>query len=128
MDQTKELLTRQIDTEIQSLATMEAGSEAKASAIEGLNKLYKLKLEEIKLENEQKLAEDRLDSEIISATSNLSEQKKSNRVHWVLDAAGIVLPLAFSCVWMAKGFKFETEGTYTSQTFRSLWNRFKPFK
>lgn len=43
-------------------------------------------------------------------------------------AAELVLPLIFYGVWMKKGLKFEETGTYTSQTFKNLFNRFKPTK
>ena len=117
MDQTKELLTRQIDTEIQNLATMEAGSEEKTATIDGLTKLYKLRIEETK--NEKELKAQEAERDIL---------KKDKIVGRVLEGVGIGLPLVFSWIWMKKGFKFETEGTYTSQTFRTLWNRFNPFK
>lgn len=117
MDQTKELLTRQIDTEIQSLSTMEAGSEEKTATIDGLTKLYKLKIEETK--NEKDLEAQKAERDIL---------KKDKIVGRVLDGLGIGLPLVFSAIWMKKGFKFEETGTFTSQTFRSLWGKFKPFK
>ena len=34
----------------------------------------------------------------------------------------------FYAAWMKRGFKFEENGTYTSTTFRGLFNRFKPTK
>lgn len=117
MDQTKELLTRQIDTEIQSLSTMEAGSEEKSATIDGLTKLYKLKIEETK--NEKDLEAQKAERDIL---------KKDKIVGRVLDGLSIGLPLVFSAIWMKKGFKFEETGTFTSQTFRSLWGKFKPFK
>lgn len=43
-------------------------------------------------------------------------------------AAELVLPLVFYGVWMKKGLKFEETGTYSSTTFRNLFNRFKPTK
>lgn len=45
-----------------------------------------------------------------------------------LEAAGIVLPLIFYAYWMKKGFEFEKDGTFTSTTFRGLFNRFRPAK
>lgn len=101
MDKTKEMLTRQIETEIEKLSTMEDGSQEKAETIEGINKLYKLKLE---------------------------DKPWFDKVKLGLEAASIVLPLMFYAVWMGRGFEFEKEGTYTSQTFRGMWNRFKPTK
>ncbi len=41
-------------------------------------------------------------------------------------AAELVLPLVFYGVWMKRGLKFEETGTYTSQTFKNLFNRFRP--
>lgn len=43
-------------------------------------------------------------------------------------AAELVLPLMFYGVWMRRGFKFEQDGTFTSQTFRGLFSRFRPTK
>lgn len=63
MDETKDMLTRQIETEIQSLATMESGSEEKSTAIEGLTKLYKIKIEEIRTESEIKLKEEEIENQ-----------------------------------------------------------------
>ena len=40
--------------------------------------------------------------------------------------AELVLPLAFYGTWMKMGFEFEKEGTFTSSTFKNLFNRFKP--
>ena len=41
-------------------------------------------------------------------------------------AAELVLPLMFYGVWMRRGLRFEETGTFTSQTFKNLFNRFKP--
>lgn len=43
-------------------------------------------------------------------------------------AAELLIPLMFYGIWMWKGFKFEETGTYTSTTFRGLFNRFRPTK
>jgi len=43
-------------------------------------------------------------------------------------AAELLIPLMFYGIWMRKGFKFEETGTYTSTTFRGLFNRFRPTK
>lgn len=51
-----------------------------------------------------------------------------NKVRLGIDAAGLVLPLIFYGLWMKRGFEFEKEGTFTSTTFRGLFNRFRPTK
>ena len=53
---------------------------------------------------------------------------KDRSIRFGLDVAGLILPLIFYGVWMRRGFKFEEEGTFTSTTFRGLFNRFKPTK
>jgi len=40
----------------------------------------------------------------------------------------LILPMTFYAVWMKRGFDFERTGTYTSTTFRGLFNNFKPVK
>lgn len=54
--------------------------------------------------------------------------KTSDKLKLGLEAAGIVLPLIFYAYWMKKGFEFEKDGTFTSATFRGLFNRFRPTK
>lgn len=56
------------------------------------------------------------------------DEKKTRYIKIGLEAAGIVLPLLFYGWWMKKGFQFEKEGTFTSVTFRNLFNRFRPTK
>ncbi len=112
---TMELLEEEIQKEIREISQLDSGSEKKSKAIDDLSKLYKLKIEENK--NESEINE---------------EQLKNNRFTGYLrlgiEAGGIVLPLIFYAVWMKRGFKFEQEGTYTSTTFRGLFNRFRPTK
>lgn len=61
-----------------------------------------------------------------------TEEKKSKRglietgAKLTLDGLAIAAPLAFYNVWMKRGFEFEKEGTFTSQTFKGLVNKFKP--
>ena len=58
----------------------------------------------------------------------LAEQVKDRYFKLGIAAAEIVLPLVFYATWMRKGFKFEETGTFTSTTFRGLFNRFRPTK
>ena len=58
----------------------------------------------------------------------LAEQVKDRYFRLGMSAAELILPLMFYAVWMRRGFKFEENGTYTSTTFRGLFNRFRPTK
>ncbi len=122
MDEIREMLDRQIDTEISNLTTMESGSEEKSKAIDDLAKLYKLRIEETRSEYdfEKSCQEAQL------KTEQLMDQDKDRYFRIGLEAVGIVIPLIFYGRWMNKGFKFEETGTFTSTTFRGLFSKFKP--
>ena len=107
----KELLTEQIAGEFGDLASISAGTEEHARAVDDLVKLYKLKIDEDQTDvsrNEKK------------------EQVFERYLKYGVEIAGIVLPLLFYANWMSKGFKFEETGTFTSTTFRGLFGRFRP--
>ena len=141
-DEIRKVLTEEILSEFESLKNLEYGSKEKQMAVEDIAKLYKLELEERKsdadwnetcnrrlMESKREDRElDRQESEDQFKKDQLAEQAKDRYVRLGLEAAGIILPLAFYAVWMKKGFKFEETGIYTSTTFRGLFNRFKPTK
>ena len=124
MEEIKRMLDEENKTEIQELSKYETGSKEKSAAIEDLATLYRLKIEENEKEDsmiiqkfECKLKEDQK-----------SEQIKDRYFRLGIAAAELVLPLVFYAFWMRRGFKFEETGTYTSTTFRGLFNRFRPTK
>ena len=110
MDETKELLNEEIKYILEDLSNLPEDSEERTMMVDNLVKLYKLKIEE------NKNSEDN------------AAKKKDQYLRYVIDIAGIVLPLIFYGVWMGRGFKFEEKGTFTSQTFKGLINRFRPTK
>lgn len=125
------LLREEIESEIVNLGNLTPGSDEHSNAVESLVKLYKLKIDETK--NEQDYLEKRKETAIAESehtlkTNQLSEQVKDRYFRVGLEAAGIVLPLVFYAVWMHKGFKFEETGTFTSTTFRGLFQKFKTTK
>ncbi len=107
----KKMLDEEIREEIIDLSNLQPGSEEKSAAIDDLVKLHKLRIEEAKVELEK---------------GPITEQSKERYLRLGLEAAGIILPMIFYATWMKRGFRFEETGTYTSSTFRNLFNRFKP--
>lgn len=127
-EEIRNLLEEEIKAEIRDLSTLELGSKEKSTAIEDLAKLYRLRIEETRnewdfgekyyaRENDKQLKKDQLE-----------EQVKDRYFRLGVEAASIILPLVFYAAWMKRGFRFEETGTYTSTTFRGLFNRFKPTK
>ncbi|MCK0089099.1 hypothetical protein K5I21_25160 [[Clostridium] symbiosum] len=149
----KDLLNEEIAAEIQAISSLDSGSEEKSKAIEDLVKLYRLRIEETKSEldaedkrsrrtleseanvRENEIKKSQLDEQIKADVqdeqykrSQLDEQVKDRYFRLGIAAAELLIPLMFYGIWMRKGFKFEETGTYTSTTFRGLFNRFRPTK
>lgn len=109
-----ELLNEAIGKQIENLNNIEPGSEDHDRATESLVKLYKLKMEE-EFKN--------VDSDI--KKTQLMKENFNSYMKLGVEVAGIVLPLVFYASWMKKGLKFEETGTFTSTTFKSLFQKFK---
>ena len=149
----KELLNEEIAAEIQAISSLDSGSEEKSKAIEDLAKLYRLRIEETKSEldaedkrsrrtleseanvRENEIKKSQLDEQIKADVqdeqykrSQLDEQVKDRYFKLGIAAAELLIPIMFYGIWVRKGFKFEETGTYTSTTFRGLFNRFRPTK
>lgn len=107
MAEIKKLLDDAIETEINNLNSASDADE-KSEVIKNLAALHKLRIEEIKTETE------------------IEENTLDRYVKVGIAAAELVLPLMFYGVWMSRGLRFEETGTFTSQTFKNLFNRFKP--
>jgi hypothetical protein len=127
-EEIRDLLGEEIKREIRDLSTLEPGSKEKSTAIEDLAKLYRLRIEETRNEWDFNEKYESRDSDMQFKKNQLEEQVKDRYFRLGVEAAGIILPLIFYAVWMKRGFKFEETGTYTSTTFRGLFNRFKPTK
>lgn len=127
-EEIKDLLGEEIKSMIQNLSSLPSGSEEKSSAIEDLVKLYKLRIEETKNEWDFNEKYDAHESDKQFKKAQLEEQVKDRYFRLGVEAAGIILPLIFYGIWMRKGFEFEETGTFTSTTFRGLFNRFRPTK
>jgi len=116
-DEIKKKLDKEIERELDELGHTSPKDEGYGAATDRLDKLYKLKIEDAKAENE-----------VLNTNQQLADAKKDRWIKLAVDAAGIVLPLAFYGIWMRRGLEFEKDGSYTSATFRGLINRFRPTK
>ena len=125
-EEIRRLLGEEIKTEIQKLSSLESGSKEKSTAIEDLATLYRLRIEETKNELDFDEKYDSRASDQLLKKELMDEQVKDRYFRLGVEAASIILPLIFYAIWMRRGFRFEETGTYTSTTFRGLFNRFKP--
>lgn len=127
-EEIKEMLGEEIKAGLSDLSSLETGSKEKSEAIDDLVKLYKLRIEETKTELDFEKEIDEHERSDQAKKEQLSEQVKDRYFKLGIAAAELVLPLMFYAVWMRRGFQFEKDGTYTSTTFRGLFNRFRPTK
>jgi hypothetical protein len=114
---------------------------------EKINKDYEINKEKIKIESKKnedclhledrkiKTTESKNNSDInlrlkeLKMNTERDIELRSDRIIKVLiDGATVIVPIIFYNVWMNKGFKFEETGTYTSNTFKNLFSKFKPGK
>lgn len=105
-----EMLDEKIRASMIRIDSLEAGSAERSEAVSELEKLYKIRTENVK------------------ATSERTDQKRALIANAITAGAELILPLIFYGVWMRRGLKFEETGTFTSQTFKWLASRFKPTK
>ena len=121
MAEIKKLLDDAIETEIKNLNSA-SNKDEKSEVIKNLAALHKLRIEEIKTETE---IEEKSERRAMKAFQ-LDENTLDRYAKIGIAAAELVLPLMFYGVWMRRGLRFEETGTFTSQTFKNLFNRFKP--
>lgn len=122
----KELLEEVLKSEIEGLSYWEQGSKEHSEAINNIATLYKLKIDETKSELDADIKYRVNECEYQVKCDQAFEQKKDRYIRLGMDVAGLLLPLLFYSSWMRRGFRFEETGTFTSTTFRGLFNRFKP--
>lgn len=128
MEKIRNLLDEEIEAEFGSLESLGFGSKEHLTATENLATLYKLKIEDAKIamDFDEKAANREREEQF--KKEQLAEQVKDRYFRLSVSAAELILPLVFYAIWMRRGFKFEENGTYTSTTFRGLFNRFRPTK
>lgn len=141
-EEIRQVLANEILDQFNDLKNLEPGSREQETVVENVIKLYRLGLEDVKAtddcdeklyrrEMDEQHEQNELDKQAREEQfkkDQLAEQIKDRYFKLGIGVAEIVLPLIFYATWMKRGFKFEETGTYTSTTFRGLFNRFRPTK
>ncbi len=114
------LLDNEIVRRLNGLTELEDGSKEMGAAIEDIEHLFKMRMEERKQDSEDQARE----SEKLESICREKERSK----RFKLDVAGLGVPIVFYGIWMILGFKFEEKGSITSKTFMNFINKLKPTK
>ena len=122
------LLDEELVSQLTNLSTLSQGSQEHTAAIESINKLYKLKLEEIKNQQDH---DEKLQSR--------KDEKLLTKIQWKrtiiemcikhgVEVGLALITLAAYGTYFSRGLKFEETGTFTSHTMRNLMGNFRPKK
>lgn len=109
----------EIDDRFDDLAKLDPSSKEYSAAVDSIVKLMDRAIEIEKLETSE------AQNEITKSQNEkqMKEDRKSRLVKNLIDAAGIVLPLAVT-IWGARAsFRFEEEGTITTAAGRKFMDR-----
>lgn len=118
------MLDEEYKRTLEDLAYVESGSAEAKWELEKLCELHKQRMNEAKLNSENLESSEEVELKKIQ----IKEGKKDRIVKIVLEGVAIIVPIAASSYWMAKGLKFEESGTYCSRTGQWLSNHFKLFR
>lgn len=128
MENLKEMLHEEIESQFEGLEGIEIGSEAYRNAVDGLSKLMDREIEISKLQAER---EDKLESRAIETrlkNRQLMDDKTDKIIRNGLTAAGLVVTAGLTVWGTLKTFKFEETGTITSSIGRGFIQRLTPRK
>ena len=140
------MLDEQIKAELGGLSGLAVGSKEHTEAIEGLAKLYRLRIDDSKaameynkeiddenfrrdqMEQEKTQHQEQVEREEQSRKEQLAEQKKDRYINIGIAAAELIVPLVFFAKIYQMGYDLEKDGTFTVQTLKNLIRFVKPTK
>lgn len=140
------MLDEQIKVELGGLSGLAVGSKEHTEAIEGLAKLYRLRIDDSKaameynkeiddenfrrdqMEQEKTQHQEQVEREEQSRKEQLAEQKKDRYIKIGIAAAELMVPLVFFAKIYQMGYDLEKDGTFTVQTLKNLIRFVKPTK
>lgn len=124
MDDVKTLLDEEFKKTLQGIADSRTKTEETEWMVVKLNELHKIRAEMIASESEL----DALRKKEALQERELKDKKNSEKIHMFYDAMSLLLPLAVSSYWMAKGLKFEESGSFASRSVQWISGNMRLFK
>ena len=123
MDEIKGLLDEEIKDRLETVSDLPQGSPESGKAVDEFEKLYKLRLEEKRVEAEAEEKRRQYELECKAKEDDLVLKKKQHKTQiWTTVATvavGVLTTAAYIIadnVWFNRGLKFEETGTFCSQT------------
>jgi hypothetical protein len=134
-DKIRKSLDEVIDLKLKNLVTLKFDSEGKTDEVKELAELYKLRIEEEKIEadliNKTRQREFEKNTQMTETSLKYEQLRSQSWDRWInvglqvgLTVMGLV---AYNC-WYNRGLKFEETGSITSPMTRNLLSRMLPKK
>lgn len=101
MAELKDLLSQEIECHLNDLGGLEPGSEERSRAVDDFSDLYKLHIEEVKID----LAHQ-------EEIHKMAEDNKRWKIGTAILIGGGIAKYGWKHFWMRKGFEFEKTGTF----------------
>lgn len=124
MEDIKRMLDDEYVRTLEAVSLAKAGSDEGAEQLKKLAELHRQRMEEVKAAESLRIQQEELELKKTQA----QEAKKDRIIKIVVDGVSILLPVAVSSYWMAKGLQFEKTGSFTSRTGTWLSNHLRLFK
>lgn len=118
MNQNSELLTKRIGENLDSLGDLKG--EERAQAVKELDTLYRLHLDETKIETDARLKTTEHQDQVFKEQAEMHDQKIDRRAKMALDAAGGAGQMAVYAFMFFAGLKFEQTNTIGSPFVKDL--------
>lgn len=125
------MLDEEYGKTLEAVSQARTGSEEAKWQLQKLIELHKQRMNEVKLLDDGILRDEELKLKKREASmkeEQMKESKKDRIIKIMLDGAAILVPVTVSSYWMAKGLKFEQNGTFTSRTGQWLSSHLRLFK
>lgn len=125
------LLDEEYQRTLEAVSSAKMGSEEAKWQLQKLSELHKMRMAEQKTSDEAYIQMEELTlkkEESSMKEMQMKEDRTDRIIRIVLDGAAILVPVAVSSYWMAKGLKFEQTGTFTSRTGQWISSHFKLFR
>lgn len=131
MEDIATMLNREYEETLKAVSIATTGSEEAKWQLQKLNDLHKQRMNEMEASQKACQHSEELyykEKELQLKEAQMKDGKKDRIIKIVLDGAAILIPVTVSSYWMAKGLKFEENGTFTSRTGQWLSNHLRLFK
>lgn len=126
---TREIIDDEVVDEIRLLKKMDFGSQEYARAVDGIERLQRLNLDDSKIDTDWNVKDRELElkeKELKLKEDELEHEKKRSKLEFIkgigLGVIGLCIPAALHVWGLKKSFEFEETGTISSSTSRNAIN------